>query len=83
MSATGSDTEYDVVVVGSGAGGLSAAITAAAAGLRVLACPLPIEGFTVKQYWHTRFHHDPANRWLRAVCGTLFLQDRRYKGTPV
>jgi DNA-binding transcriptional LysR family regulator len=54
-----------------------------AAGLRVLACPLPIEGFTVKQYWHTRFHHDPANRWLRAVCGTLFLQDRRYKGTPV
>jgi DNA-binding transcriptional LysR family regulator len=49
-----------------------------AAGLRVYPCPLPIEGFTVKQYWHTRFHHDPANRWLRAVCGTLFLQTQRH-----
>ncbi len=49
------------------------------AGLRVLSCPLPIEGFTVKQYWHTRFHQDPANRWLRAVCGTLFLQPHRHK----
>lgn len=50
---------------------------ARASGLKVLPCPLPIEGFTVKQYWHTRFHHDPANRWLRAVCSTLFLQTRR------
>jgi DNA-binding transcriptional LysR family regulator len=50
-----------------------------AAGLRVLSCPLPIESFTVKQYWHTRFHHDPANRWLRAVCSTLFLQSQRQK----
>lgn len=48
-----------------------------AAGLRVLSCPLQIEGFTVKQYWHTRFHHDPANRWLRAVCSTLFMQTQR------
>ncbi len=55
---------------------------ARAAGLRVVSCPLPIEGFTVKQYWHTRFHHDPANRWLRSVCGTLFLQtQRRRSGT--
>ena len=45
--------------------------------LRVLPCPLAIEGFTVKQYWHTRYHHDPANRWLRAVCSTLFLQPQR------
>lgn len=51
---------------------------AQAAGLRVLPCPLPIEGFTVKQYWHTRFHHDPANRWLRTVCNTLFMQTRRH-----
>ena len=50
-----------------------------AAGLRVLPCPLPIEGFTVKQYWHTRFHHDPANRWLRGVCSTLYMQTHRQK----
>lgn len=43
-------------------------------GLRVLACPLPIPGFTVKQYWHARFHHDPASQWLRGVCAELFQQ---------
>ena len=49
------------------------------AGLRVLPCPLPIDGFTVKQYWHTRFHHDPANTWLRGICSSLFLQSQRHK----
>jgi len=48
-----------------------------AAGLQVWPCPLPIEGFTVKQYWHSRFHHDPASRWLRGVCSTLFLKGQR------
>jgi DNA-binding transcriptional LysR family regulator len=55
---------------------------AQAAGLRTLACPLPIAGFTVKQYWHTRFHHDPANRWLRGVCSTLFKRPERQKAQP-
>ena len=45
---------------------------AAAAGLRVLPCPVPICSFTVRQYWHARYHHDPSNRWLRGVCATLF-----------
>jgi DNA-binding transcriptional LysR family regulator len=49
------------------------------AGLRILPCPLPIDGFTVKQYWHTRFHHDPANTWLRGICSSLFLQSQRHK----
>lgn len=43
-------------------------------GLQVLACPLTIPGFTVKQYWHARFHHDPASQWLRGVCTELFQQ---------
>lgn len=50
-----------------------------ASGLKVLPCPLPIEGFTVKQYWHTRFHQDPANRWLRSVCTELFQSAKRSK----
>jgi DNA-binding transcriptional LysR family regulator len=50
---------------------------AQAAGLRVLPCPVAIEGFTVKQYWHTRYHQDPANLWLRAVCAELFLNPHR------
>lgn len=47
---------------------------AQASGLQVLACPVPIAGFTVKQHWHARYHHDPANRWLRGVCAALFMQ---------
>ena len=33
-----------------------------------------IPSFTVKQHWHARYHHDPASRWLRGVCETLFQQ---------
>lgn len=47
------------------------------AGLRVMPCPVAIESFTVKQYWHTRYHQDPANRWLRGVCADLFLDLHR------
>lgn len=41
-------------------------------GLKVLPCPFFIPSFTVKQHWHARVHHDPANRWLRGVCADLF-----------
>jgi len=33
---------------------------------------LPV--FAIKQHWHERFHHDPANRWLRALIADLFLE---------
>lgn len=46
-----------------------------AAGLRVLPCPFEIPGFTVKQYWHARYHHDAACRWLRGVCAELFMKN--------
>ena len=45
--------------------------------LHVFPCPIPIPTFTVKQHWHTRYHNDPGNRWLRGVCAGLFL---RHKG---
>ncbi|PHP67717.1 LysR family transcriptional regulator [Zhengella mangrovi] len=45
---------------------------AEASGLRVHECPFEIEGFMVRQHWHARFHDDPANRWIRNVCTTLF-----------
>ena len=47
---------------------------AESAGLRQLACPLGIASFSVKQYWHARYHHDVANQWLRGVCAELFMQ---------
>jgi DNA-binding transcriptional LysR family regulator len=46
---------------------------AALSGLAVHPCPFSIPTFWVKQHWHARYHHDPANRWLRGVCAELFL----------
>jgi DNA-binding transcriptional LysR family regulator len=47
---------------------------AQAAGLRALPCPFAIPGFTVKQYWHARYHADADNRWLRGVCAQLLMK---------
>jgi DNA-binding transcriptional LysR family regulator len=47
--------------------------TLAATGrVRVFPCPVKIPTFSVKQYWHFRYHHDPGNRWLRSICSSLF-----------
>lgn len=35
-------------------------------------CPFEVEGFTVKQHWHARYHQDSGNRWLREVVRGLF-----------
>ena len=43
-------------------------------GLRVLPCPFEIPGFTVKQYWHARYHHNADSRWLRGICAELFMK---------
>jgi DNA-binding transcriptional LysR family regulator len=47
---------------------------AASGAVRIVPCPLKIAGFTVKQYWHSRYHHDPGHRWLRALCAELFAR---------
>ena len=33
--------------------------------LRMVEPPIELPGFDVKQYWHSRFHKDPGNEWLR------------------
>lgn len=45
---------------------------AATGAIRVLACPIRVPVFMVKQYWHARFHHDAGHRWLRGTCASLF-----------
>lgn len=40
--------------------------------LQVHDCPFAVEGFTVKQHWHARYHQDSGNRWLREVIHNLF-----------
>lgn len=47
---------------------------AESAGLHELPSPMAIPSFSVKQYWHARYHHDVANQWLRGVCAELFMQ---------
>ncbi|KVL40991.1 LysR family transcriptional regulator [Burkholderia sp. MSMB1835] len=40
--------------------------------LAVHACPIPVDGFAVRQHWHARYHHEAGNRWLRGVVIRLF-----------
>ncbi|MBT0720840.1 LysR family transcriptional regulator [Rosenbergiella collisarenosi] len=36
--------------------------------LVIIPMPLTVPGFTKSMAWHARRHHDPAHRWLRALC---------------
>jgi DNA-binding transcriptional LysR family regulator len=45
---------------------------ARASDLAVHACPIPVEGFAVRQHWHARYHHEAGNRWLRGLVFQLF-----------
>ncbi|OWW21206.1 LysR family transcriptional regulator [Noviherbaspirillum denitrificans] len=40
--------------------------------LQVMPLPVEIPPIDIKQHWHSRYHHDPANRWLRAQFLKLF-----------
>lgn len=42
--------------------------------VRLLPHPVKIPAFQVNQYWHRRFHRDPANQWLRSHFVRLFGQ---------
>ena len=45
---------------------------AASGAIRVVPCPVKVAGFTVRQYWHERFHRDSGHRFLRSLCAELF-----------
>lgn len=45
---------------------------AQAGDLAIHACPIPVEGFVVRQHWHARYHHEAGNRWLRSEVVQLF-----------
>lgn len=45
---------------------------AQASDLAVHGCPIPVEGFAVRQHWHARYHHEAGNQWLRALVARLF-----------
>jgi DNA-binding transcriptional LysR family regulator len=45
--------------------------------IKLVQPPFKAKPRAVKQHWHSRFHHDPANRWLRGIVAELFLERRR------
>ncbi|TDF64945.1 LysR family transcriptional regulator [Cupriavidus sp. L7L] len=44
------------------------------ANVKALPPPVSFPSFSIKQHWHERYHHDPANRWLRSVVAELFSE---------
>jgi DNA-binding transcriptional LysR family regulator len=49
-----------------------AAAFLAALDITTVAHPIPFPKLAIKQFWHERYHDDPANRWLRQTCTALF-----------
>ncbi|MFC4345499.1 LysR family transcriptional regulator [Cupriavidus numazuensis] len=44
--------------------------------LRIVEPPINIKPYALKQFWHPRFHTDPAVRWLRESVIELFSEHR-------
>ncbi|CAG9187102.1 type 2 periplasmic-binding domain-containing protein [Cupriavidus pinatubonensis] len=48
--------------------------------VRVVKPPVALPPYALSQYWHPRFHHDPAIVWLRQLVKQTF---DRYPDTDV
>jgi DNA-binding transcriptional LysR family regulator len=44
--------------------------------LKMFPLPIRMASVDLKQHWHTRFHRDPVNRWLRGLTHDVFAEDR-------
>lgn len=42
--------------------------------LQIITPPIKLPKIDIFQYWHSRFHNDPANQWIRAVFKSLFRE---------
>ena len=49
-----------------------AAIVAQPLGMSVFKTPVSLLRIEIAQYWHERYHRDPAHRWLRSITLALF-----------
>jgi molybdate transport repressor ModE-like protein len=59
-----------------------AASVAALVPIKVFQPPVHIPPFDIRMFWHERYHHDPANRWMRRILVNLFGSENRRKGLP-
>lgn len=49
-------------------------IFAADGRVRLLNPPMQLPTYAVKQYWHERYHRDPANMWFRNIMAEIFTE---------
>lgn len=42
---------------------------------QILDLPVTIPGFVVRQFWHERFHRDPANKWFRDLIYSMVARN--------
>lgn len=47
------------------------------ADIKLVQPPFKAKPRLVKQHWHSRFQHDPANRWMRGIVAELFVERRK------
>jgi DNA-binding transcriptional LysR family regulator len=40
--------------------------------LEIIRPPIKLPKIEIFQYWHDRFHREPANKWIRSVFADLF-----------
>jgi len=45
--------------------------------IKLLTSPIKFPTIEIKQHWHARYHHDPANKWLRSIFAELFSERNR------
>jgi DNA-binding transcriptional LysR family regulator len=57
---------------------------AAVLNAQIFDLPFTLPDFVVRQFWHERFHKDPANKWFRDLIYSLMVQDGDVpiEGTP-
>lgn len=44
--------------------------------VRIVRAPIPSQTYSVRQYWHERYHRDPGNRWLRELAAQVLSEER-------
>ncbi len=42
--------------------------------IQLMPLPVKIPTYDIRVFWHERYHHDRANRWLRELFATLFQE---------
>jgi hypothetical protein len=48
--------------------------------IKLFSLPFKTPTYLIRQHWHERYAHDPANKWLRGVMASVYaeLQQKHY-----